>query len=114
MDASKPDAGLNRAIPYTHWAYFRTQAEAARCADDLSTIGEFVTRVQEAIVDEVEPEGFDWLLLAAADVTSDALAARHTAVEEVVERCGGLYDGGGVAFDSDGPTADSMVTRPPL
>lgn len=89
-------------IPYTHWAYFPDKASAERCARDLA---DYVTRVREPLAGSSE-----WLLLAGRDVEIGHMVERHEEVEAIVERHGGMYDGGESTWLEGTPVADPMLT----
>jgi hypothetical protein len=89
-------------IPYTHWAYFPDEASARRCANDLQ---DYVIRIRRSV------EGADWLLLAGRDVEIGGMVERHQEVEAIVERHGGLYDGGESTWD---PSLGKAVVDPLL
>jgi hypothetical protein len=88
-------------IPYTHWAYFSDEASARACAADLP---DYITRVNEVAGEH------RWLLLAGHDIEVADLPQWHVALEEIVERHGGEYDGGEATFDHGVPVADPMLT----
>jgi hypothetical protein len=92
----------NGIIPYTHWAYFPDEASAGRCAAELA---DYVTRVREPL-----DEDSQWLLLAGRDVAIDDMVERHREVAAIVERHGGLYDGGESTWLEGQPVVDPMLT----
>lgn len=95
---------LNDMIPYTHWAYFPDEASARRCTEDLA---DYVTSVRESMSSD------DWLLLLAGrDVEVGRTVERHEEVAAIVERHGGVYDGGEVTFSAatGNAVADPLLT----
>jgi hypothetical protein len=94
----------NDIIAYTHWSYFPDEASAQRCVE--ADLGDYVTRVREP----VEGGGPGWLLLAGRDVAIADLVERHEEVAEIVERHGGMYDGGEATYGPGGVMADPMLT----
>lgn len=92
---------MSGIIPYTHWAYFPDEAGARRCAAELA---DYLVRVRKAA------EGSEWLLLAGRDVAIDDMVERHGEVEAIVERHGGLYDGGESTWLEGEPVVDPMLT----
>jgi hypothetical protein len=78
-------------IPYTHWAYFDSPEQASSCGSELAT-KEFLVDVTSV---DSDADGADrWLLRAAKPVPIGHMVARRDQVEAVVERHGGIYDGG--------------------
>jgi hypothetical protein len=82
-------------IMYTHRAYFGDRDAAFRCAAALDAL-EFAVSVDASSMPE---PGEKLLLRAAREVSTDKLVARHGAVEAIVLRHGGFYDGGGSGYD---------------
>lgn len=75
-------------IPYTHWAYFPSKGDAQACAAELT---DYATTVDPPLEPSTEP---GWLLRATRDVQLGSLVERHEEVRAVVDRHGGIYDGG--------------------
>lgn len=90
-------------IPYTHWAYFPDEGSARGCATELA---DYVVRVRRAAGSD------EWLLLAGRDVEIGRTVERHEEVAAIVERHGGVYDGGETTFSpkSGAAVADPMLT----
>lgn len=93
---------MDDVIPYTHWAYFDDEAAARRCAEE--SLQDYVTRIQRAA------DSSQWLLLAGRDVPVSKMVERHAEVRAVVERHGGVYDGGESTWLQGDPVADPMLT----
>jgi regulator of RNase E activity RraB len=80
----------DRIIPYEHFAFFIDETSALRCADELIGNGYLVT----VELDDDEPSEV-WALTAQRKILISDLSATSKMVVEIVERHGGIYDGGG-------------------
>lgn len=96
---------MSDTISYTHWAYFPNEESAEACAREM---GDYHTRIDPPI-----PESNGFLLRAGRDVDIDNLPSRHTEVEAIVTRHGGVYDYGEATY-MDLPEGLTSVPDPAL
>jgi hypothetical protein len=86
---------LTHPVQYEHFAYFRDLEAAGRAVPDLRALGCAV--VINFAVESVA--GHDFILVATRDEDLDGdWVGQHQEVQDVIERHGGTYDGGGTAF----------------
>jgi len=86
---SEPDSYLSQYVDYTHWAIFTDPSAAEACATDFNALPGCTATVGPP--DEYRAE---WLLRADRPILVPELAQIHSEARQMVERHGGIYDGG--------------------
>lgn len=79
-------------VPYTHFARFGHPASAEACAQELTATFDCLTVI------DFEDKNCVWHLRAAAPAPVAELPQRHEAVEAIVRRHQGCYDGGETGY----------------